>query len=258
MQKVTISRGSTMTAYPAAPSTKPVRAVIVCPGGGYGGISAREGAPVAEALNRQGIAAFVLDYPVAPNAHYPQQVFDLATAVKYLRSHATIYNINPKKITVMGFSAGGHLAATLATQWQYDYLYEFMKGDPAEYKPDSVVLCYPVITGGAYAHRGSFENLLGGDMSKLEIVSLERCVSIDCPPVFIWHTVDDTVVPVENSLLFISALRKKNRSFEAHIYPKGEHGLSLSTPAMADGRKELNNKHVASWFNLAVRWIKSL
>ena len=257
--KVILSRvGSSLTAYPAPQSSKPVRAVIVCPGGGYGYVSPREGAPVAEALNRSGIAAFVLEYPVAPAAHYPQQVFDLASAVKYVRTHAAAHNVNPKKITVMGFSAGGHLAATLATQWRHDYLAELMKCDPQEYRPDSAVLCYPVISGGAYAHRGTFENLLGGDMSKVELVSLEKCVTDDCPPVFLWHTVDDAVVPVENSLLLISALRKKDVPFEAHIYPKGEHGLSLSNIATSDDRPEMNNKHVASWFGLAVRWIKQV
>ena len=255
--KVVLSSvGCSLTAYHATPGAKPNRAVIICPGGGYGFVSPREGAPVAEALVKSGITAFVLNYPVAPT-RYPRQAYELATAIRHIRQHATAYNINPKKITVMGFSAGGHLAATLATQWQYDYLSEYMKCDPAEYRPDSAVLGYSVISSGAYAHRGSFMNLLGEDMSKLDMVSLEKSVTTDCPPIFVWSTVDDDIVPVENSLLLISALRKMNIPFEAHLYPKGAHGLSLSTPATAEEDPNLNNKHVSSWFGLAVRWIKA-
>ena len=255
--KIVMSKeGSTLTAYLIPESSKPVRAVIICPGGGYGSVSPREGAPVAEELNKKGVSAFVLEYSVAP-ARYPKQVFELASAVKHIRDKAGEYNINPKKITVMGFSAGGHLAATLATQWQQDYLHDHMQCSAADYRPNSVVLCYPVITGGAYAHRGTFDNLLGGDLTKLDAVTLEKCVTYNCPPVFIWHTLDDKVVPVENALLLISALRQKNIPFEAHLYPQGVHGLSLATEATAvEDNPEHRNGHVASWFGLAVKWIK--
>ena len=256
--KVIVSKvGTKLTAYPLPPGAKPTRAVIICPGGGYGSINTREGAPVAEDLVKRGFAAFVLEYPIAP-ARYPQQVFELALAVKHIRAHAKAYNINPKKITVMGFSAGGHLAATLATQWQYDYMYDFMECGGAEFRPDSVVLCYPVITAGAYANRMTFDNLLGGDMSKLDLVSLEKCVTHDCPPTFIWHTVDDDVVPVENALLYISALRRKNISFEAHLFPKGRHGISLATAETAGDDSSYKSAHVASWMGLAAKWIKTL
>jgi len=256
--KIIMSKdGCTLTAYLAVSGNKPARAVIICPGGGYGFISSREGAPVAEELNKKGISAFVLEYSVTP-VRYPKQVFQLASAVKHIRDNAGAYNINSKKITLMGFSAGGHLAATLATQWQQDYLYDLMQCSAADYRPNSAILCYPVITGGAYAHRGSFDNLLGGDLTRLDSVSLEKCVTYNCPPIFIWHTLDDTVVPVENSLLLISALRQKNIPFEAHLYPQGVHGLSLAAEITADGdNPDHRNPHVASWFGLAVKWIKN-
>ena len=255
-KQVRLKDGATLTAYLAPASSKPMRAVVICPGGGYGFVSPREGAPVAEELVNKGISAFVLDYSIAP-VRYPTQIHQLASAVKHLRDNSAAYNVNPKKITVMGFSAGGHLAATLATQWQQDYLHDYMQCSAVDYCPNSVVLCYPVISAGAYGHRGTFDNLLGGDFGKLEAVSLEKSVTYNCPPVFVWHTVDDKVVPVENALLLITALRQKNVPFEAHIYPKGEHGLSLATPETAEDNPDMKNPHVASWFGLAVKWIKN-
>ena len=257
-KSVALKTGGTLTAYALPLTSKVNRAVIVCPGGGYDSINKREGEPVAEELNKKGYVSFVLDYSISPN-RYPKQVIELAHAVKHVRDNAIMYNIDPKKITIMGFSAGGHLAASLATQWQYDYLQDAMGCSAADYIPNSCVLCYPLITGGAYAHRASLDNLLGGDLSKLELVSLERCVTYDCPPIFIWHTVDDKVVPVENTLLFISALRQKNVPFEAHLFPKGEHGLSLATSASTDSDDaSLKNAHVSQWFNLATKWIKTV
>jgi acetyl esterase/lipase len=229
-------------------------AVLICPGGAYGHTSEREAEAVAIQFNAQGYHAFVLYYSVSPRRH-PQPINDLSRAMCIIRESAEEFHIDIDKIAVCGFSAGGHLAASLGVYWDKEYLLEACRGQKGINKPNALILSYPVITSGEFAHRGSFDNLLGEDASeeKLYEMSLEHHVSKITPPVFIWHTFDDSAVPVENTLLFANGLRKNNIPFEMHIYPQGVHGLSLSTK-----ETDIENEHAASWVGLCMTWLKSV
>lgn len=233
----------------------PQPAVIICPGGGYEHVSSREGEPVALRLLAAAIPAFVLTYSVAP-AKYPTALSQLAGAVAFVRSHSKEWQIDPDKIIVAGFSAGGHLAASLGTKWWREDL-QALGFDPQQIRPNGLLLSYPVITAGEHAHRGSFTALLGAaaDEETLLIHSLERQVTKETPPTFIWHTVADQAVPVENTLLFMTALQKQAIPFEAHLFPEGQHGLSLADETTGN-QQFASEPHVAGWFELAVSWIK--
>ena len=168
------------------------------------------------------------------------------------------WNVDNENIIVCGFSAGGHLAASLGTLWTDKVIKERLGLEAGEVKPNKIILSYPVITSNNFGHQGSFDNLLGEDSTDEDRrkLSIENLVSKDTPPTFIWHTFDDKTVPVQNSLLLASALTEYEVPFEMHIYPKGVHGLSLCEKATAkDGEKKLIDGHVASWFRLAIKWI---
>lgn len=204
-------------------------AVIICPGGGYGFLSDREAEPVALRFAGLGYATFILQYHVAPRGRWPVPQRQLLAAVAYVRTNWERYHVAPDAVTVMGFSAGGHLAGCAGTLWNKQALYRPLRKRPSLFRPDGVILCYPVVTSGPAAHRGSIENLLGDRRAELEnLVSLEKQVSPKCPPFFIWHTADDTSVPVENSLLLEKALKAKKVDVELRIYPHGSHGQSLA------------------------------
>lgn len=224
-------------------------AVVVCPGGGYGGRAAHEGAPIAQRLNAAGIHAFVLQYRVAPNRH-PVPLMDAARAVRLVRQHAAEWRVKPDHIAILGFSAGGHLTGSLAVHWK-----DAPKGVEDEAaqqscRPDAAVLCYPVLSSGTYGHRSSFNNLLGPDAKQeaLDYMSLEKQVTADTPPVFLWHTADDEGVPVENSLLFAMAARAQGVPVELHVYPHGKHGLGLSEA----------DPHIATWMELCAQWLHGM
>ena len=218
-----------VTFYPAERGTG--AAVIVCPGGGYAKHAPHESTPVAQWLNAMGVNAFVLRYRLAPHYKHPSMMLDVKRAVRLVRFHARNQGIDPDRIGVLGFSAGGHLAATACVHWD--------EGDPAaadpidrvSSRPDVGILLYPVITmGDPMAHAGSRRNLLGDDPSAdlVELMSLEKQVTPRTPPTFLFHTVDDQGVPVENSLLFASALRSAGVPFELHCYEHGRHGVGLA------------------------------
>jgi len=232
-------------------------AVLVLPGGGYAFTSPREAEPIALQFNEAGYHAFVLNYSVAP-ARHPQPLLDVSRAMCIIRENAEEWGIYPDKIAVCGFSAGGHLAACLGVHWDKQFLENVEGIEIGKNRPDALILCYPVITSGEYAHRGSFINLLGENPNSelLYEMSLEHHVSEKTPPAFIWHTFADAGVPVENSLLFAQALREKNIPFELHIYPEGVHGLSLAAEETSNGRPELVSPHVASWIRLCKEWLK--
>jgi len=232
-------------------------AVVICPGGGYEFVSEREGEAVAMRFLASGFHAFVLQYSVAP-ARFPTALCELAYAVQTVRQHAAEWKIEENRIYVMGFSAGGHLAASLGTLWN-DPLLERALGygaGPKPWKPDGMLLCYPVLTLGAFTHEGSRDSLLGPDapQEKIAALSLETRVDASTVPAFIWHTENDGAVPVENSLQFAAALRKAGVSFELHIYQYGPHGISLCDKTTSYEEKQLV-PDAAGWMDLAIRWI---
>lgn len=225
-------------------------AVIICPGGAYGYCSPREAEPIAMRFCAAGFQTFVLDYCIAP-ARYPESLCDLSNAVKLVRENAAEWNVDPDKIAVCGFSAGGHLAASLSTLWNSE---EVIRCKNGENRPNASILCYPVILWGDKANKGSFYNLLGENLADEEYakLSLEKHVSSDTPPTFLWHTFSDGSVPVENSLCYAAALREYNIPFEMHIYPFGDHGLSLANLEVCDSI----DPHVGTWIDLACEWLK--
>ncbi len=231
--------------------------VLLLPGGGYCMTSDREAEPFAMAFLAKGYDAAILRYSVAP-AVYPTALLEAAFAISYLREHAKDYGIDPEQITIEGCSAGGHLAASLAVFWQEKLISDYF-GKPSEiFRPNRLILSYPVITSGEHAHRGSFEFLLGDkkdDPEMLEKLSLEKQVTKNCPPTFLWHTYTDDCVPVENSFLFASALKKENIPLEMHIFPEGCHGLGLANEITRDGNGNAVQEECAIWIDLAVRWL---
>jgi acetyl esterase/lipase len=241
------------------PQQKKRPAVIICPGGGYTFKSDREAEPIAMRYLAAGIHAFVLQYSVAPS-RYPSAALELAASVKMVRENAESWGIIPDRIFIAGFSAGGHLCATLGTLWDepvFEQAFDFQKGKDKVWRPDGMILCYPVITFGEYGHRGSRDNLLGPDASKEQIqeLSLETRVGSGTVPAFLWHTHEDNAVPVENSLYFAMALRKAKVPFEMHIYEKGCHGLSLCDETTAQNEGHLLPDD-ANWIQMAIRWVK--
>lgn len=234
--------------------------IIICPGGGYVGTSDREAEPVAFKFIAEGFNVVVLRYSVAPNK-FPKALTELAATVNYIRSKSKEWNVDKDKIIVCGFSAGGHLAGSLGVLWDNKILEEALEINKDNIKPNAMILCYPVITSGEFAHKGSFDNLLGENVSEVERekLSLEKLVSKNTPTTFLWHTLDDGAVPVQNSLFFANSLASNNVPFELHIYPNGVHGLSLCEELTAmNGQSEHINQHAGTWFKLAVEWIKNL
>jgi acetyl esterase/lipase len=207
-------------------------AFVICPGGGYGGLAHYEGEHYARFLNEQGIAGFVLKYRLGSNGYrHPAMLQDAARAVRVVRFRALGWKLDPKRVGIMGSSAGGHLASTLLTHFDGGIPDANDIVERESSRPDLGILCYPVITMGEFTHRGSKNNLLGNDPSP-ELVrglSNELQVTKETPPCFIWHTYEDKAVPVENSLQFVEALRKAGVPFDLHVYQKGVHGLGLGS-----------------------------
>lgn len=228
-------------------------AVIICPGGGYSGTCDREAEPVAVRFGALGFHSFVLRYSCVPS-RYPTALLELAAAVAEVRLHAEEWHVDSRRIFVLGFSAGGHLAASLGVGWNREPVSR-LPWSPAQMRPDGMILCYPVISSGRYANRGSFDNLLGPNATPalLKETSLEEQVSADTVPAFIWHTWDDGCVPVENALMMAMALRQHSIPLELHIYPHGEHGLSLANDQA--GRDE---PACQEWPERASAWTRTL
>lgn len=217
------------------------KVVIVLPGGGYEHRADHEGAPVAEWLNQNGISAFVLHYRLSPKQQrIPLE--DGQRAICYVRAHAAHYGIHPSKIAILGFSAGGHLAAMTGTVYEKQSVTVAGVTQSISSRPDAMILCYPVITMEHYGHEGSRLSLLGAEASPEQIRahSAEQCVTAQTPPTFIWHNTDDDVVPVQNSLQMAMALEQHHVPFELHIYESGGHGqgLALEHPVMGNWTKQ--------------------
>ena len=244
-----------LPASPEIPEQQEKPLVLVCPGGAYRFRSAREAEPVAMQFLAAGIHAAVVHYSVAPN-RYPCAALELAYAVQQCRRHAAQWHVDPDRIFILGFSAGGHLCATLGTLWK-EPVFRAALGDAYDWKPDAQVLCYPVITMGTLSHSGSRDNLLGPDAPQAlyDALSLEKRVSADTVPTFLWHTVTDDAVPVENTMHYALALRGTGVPFEMHLYETGCHGLSLCTPQTASAPRQIVPDN-AGWIDHAVRFLR--
>jgi len=226
-------------------------AVIVCPGGGYGGLAfGYEGVDVAKWLNDHGVAGFVLKYRHRGTGYgHPTPLHDAQRAIRLVRAEAKKYGVDPNRIGILGFSAGGHLSATAATHFDAGDKQAKDPIDRVSSRPDFAILCYPVISFTAeHTHTGSRKNLLGEDPDPklVESYSNELQVTPETPPTFLWHTDGDTGVVPENSVLFYLALRKAKVPAELHIYEQGRHGLGLAAGAIG----------AESWPEQCIAWMK--
>src|SRR5262245_5924298 len=220
----------TLTVYRPAEGKVTGSAMVICPGGGYGGLAQHEGKDYALWLAEHGVTGFVLKYRLGSHGYrHPRMLEDAARAVRTVRSRAAEWGIDTNRIGIIGSSAGGHLASTLLTHFDAGNPDSPDEIEKQSSRPDLGILCYPVITMGHYTHEGSKKNLLGPNPSDqlVEFLSNEKQVTRHTPPTFLFHTVEDVAVPVENSMLFADALRKNGVSFDLHIYEKGRHGIGL-------------------------------
>ncbi len=229
--------------------------VLICPGGAYVFCGDRDSEPNALAFLGEDFQACVLRYNIRATENDPilhdEPMRDCAASIRYIRSHAEEFGIDPNKIVVLGVSAGGHVAASSAVFWNDEE--RIPGGSDGLGKPNAMVLCYPVITGGEFAHRQSIGNLTGimePDPAN-EAYSLERFVNENTCPAFIWQPVGDSTVPVDNAILMAKALRAHNVPFDLHLYSQGWHGIGLAHAEVGS-----HYPHVSSWFPLAVRWLK--
>lgn len=229
--------------------------VIICPGGGYAFCSPREAEPVAHAFNRAGFHAFVLWYSCEDIPLGLEPARQLAWAVAEVRRHADAWALDAARVALCGFSAGAHLAGMLGALWQNDDL--FTGTAAQERRPNALVLSYPVVTAGKLAHRDSFVRLAGPSAAAQQSFSLETLVTEQMPPTFLWHTMDDQEVQVQNTLMLSRALLHANVPQEVHLFDQGVHGLSLATPDTCDLENSRHpDAHIASWFPLACEWLK--
>jgi acetyl esterase/lipase len=236
------------------------KAILVIPGGGYSCVcSDREGEPIAQAFMPYGYNAFVLHYHVKKEKTFPIQLIQATKAIKYIKDHAEHFGIDPEQLFVVGFSAGGHLAASVGTLWKHP---EVLQAVPMSYgynKPTGVMLIYPVISSDF--HVKSFEHLLctkeptEQDLAK---VSLEKHVDKDSAPAFIIHTSNDQIVDVRNSLRMAEAYKIADLQFEMHIYPDAPHGAALANEITWENHAKWKNSSIAEWVRMAADWAHTL
>ena len=240
-------------------------AILVIPGGGYHRVcSDREGEPIAQSFMPYGFNAFILHYSVATvnDNTFPTQLIEASKAIKHIKDNAEEYGINPERIFVVGFSAGGHLAASIGNMWSLSEIYDAVDMPYGYNKPTGVMLIYPVISGvSEFAHKGSFINLLASenpDKSDLEKCSIELNVSADSSPAYLVHAANDYGVPAENSLLLAMEYSKHKIPYELHIYPRGEHGFALANEITWCNYQEHVNRANEKWVQNAVEWSKTI
>lgn len=242
-------------------------AVIVVPGGGYHFLSDRPIEMVALSYLGEGFNTFILRYGIKDQAAFPDPLIEISLAIKHVRDNCDRYFIDPDRIFIVGFSAGGHLAAAIGSLWSDSEIYEATGMKYGENRPTGTVLCYPVISGDPeIRHKNSFRFLTGADAAGLTEPDIELChkYSIDehisslTVPAFIWSTVTDQIVPVENSLRMAAALQKNKIPYELHIFPTGPHSLFLANEITYGGTESYINKAAEAWFKLSVRWIRDL
>jgi acetyl esterase/lipase len=243
----------TLTPFWPDPAKATGAALVICPGGGYGGLAPHEGADYARFVSEHGIAGFVLKYRLGPAGYrHPAMLQDAARAVRTVRARAGEWKLDAKRVGIMGSSAGGHLASTLLTH------FDAGKADDADVverqssRPDLGILCYPVVTLlDPLAHKGSRKNLLGDNPAPELVKELSNDLQVtkDTPPCFIFHTYEDNGVLVENSLQFAAALRKAGVPFDLLIYEKGRHGIGLGSQPYGTGERH-------PWSRDCIFWLK--
>jgi acetyl esterase/lipase len=235
----------TLTVYRPAEGAATGAAMVICPGGGYGGHAAHEGKDYAEWLAQNGVTGFVLKYRLGSGGYkHPSMLEDAARAMRLVRARAEEWSVDANRVGIIGSSAGGHLAATLLTHFDGGKSDSPDAVERRSSRPDLGILCYPVITMGEKTHRGSKRNLLGENPSDdlVKLLSNDEQVTTNTPPTFLWHTAEDTVVPPENSMMFALALQRNKVPYELHIHEKGGHGIGLA------------NGH--PWTEQCLRWLK--
>lgn len=261
-------------------------AIVICPGGAYRACCEREAEPVALRFLTEGFNVFVIWYRVhcapgeaakaheaarwysaSPEHRFPMPQHDAASCVAYVRRHAEEYHTDPDRIAIMGFSAGGHLAASLAGLWHRADFWQEMNLTPEDVKPNAAVLSYPVIAADKDAHRGSFENLSNeSEVEKHQSYSVLNWVTENYPPTFLWHTFADETVPVQNSIRMAHALAECGVLTELHIFPYGVHGLSLcnditaptSSAPLRQPNVSMRQPECECWPAMAARFLRSL
>jgi acetyl esterase/lipase len=242
----------TLTPFFPGAGTANGAAMVICPGGGYTRLAPHEGEGYALWLSGRGITCFVLKYRLGADGYrYPAPLQDAQRALRLVRSRAKEWNLNTNRVGIIGSSAGGHVTSMAMTHFDSG---DPKAADPIERessRPDIAILCYPVITMGKFAHQGSKHNLLGTNPppALVEQTSSELQVIKESPPTFIWSTDDDKTVPIENTLLFATALRKAGVPFELHVYQRGPHGQGL-------GSHEYDPSKWLPWVNECSRWLE--
>lgn len=233
--------------------------VVVCPGGGYRFLSGREAAPIAEYYYNAGLNACILRYSIGKKAANYAPMIEVGTAIKYIRKNAERLSTKPDAIFTCGFSAGGHLAAAAGILWDRpEVLKAVGEEDRGISCPDGMILSYPVITSGPETHRGSIANLCGNTeytVEEGERFSLDLHVKPETPPMFIWHTFTDRGVHIHNVTHLMEAYIQNRIPFEAHIFPKGPHGMALANEETWEGNPDMVDPHVAKWIDLSVEWV---
>ncbi len=231
-------------------------AVLIMPGGGYEHVSVREGEPVALRFMTQGYTACVLKYSVKPHP-FPVALREAAMAMRYIRENAEELGVEPTMVAATGFSAGGHLCGCLGTLYDAPEVADI--GSAEMLRPDALGLCYPVLVSWGRTHGGSFLNLCRGSTELTDRLSLEKRVRPDMPPVFIWHTREDTSVPCRNSLVFADALEKADIPFALHIYNRGRHGLSTADENVYPaGQVPPMSRDVPGWIEAEMEFFREM
>lgn len=234
------------------------KTILILPGGGYRFVSEREGEAIALKFIGEDINVFVLKYKVAP-FKYPHPLIGVYAALAYIRNNAKDYNVNVDKIAVMGFSAGGHLAASVSCYFDEDYYASLLHESKEKLVINGCILGYPVITTSTFTHQETSQNISQGDQKLLDYFSIEKHVSEKFPKTFIWHTTFDTCVSVHNSLALATSLTNKGVFYEMHIYPFGDHGQATADECVYDYSNENYIKDIyynSQWIKDAIHFVK--
>ncbi len=263
LEKIKLSETAELTAYIADDTGYKRDGLLIIPGGGYNNVcKEREGEPVALAFLGKGVNTFVLEaYAVAENAKFPNPLIDASLAMKHIKDNADKYGIDKERVFACGFSAGGHLCASLGILWHLDEIYEKIKMEKGYNKPKGIIPCYPVVSGITDTHLGSFQNLCGKEspaFAELEAVSVETFVDENSAPAFIMHTANDAVVPVDNSLVLAAAYNKAKVPFALHIFPDAPHGVALGNKITECGKEEYVKPDIEQWVDMALYWMKGV